>query len=84
MAIPKPYTGNFDTLSRAFNLGHAALMEVRERTTGATRYAVCAVGREGGQYTFTPFALMVDGNPFELFEPPAANGGFVAAETSGG
>lgn len=76
MAIPTNDRANFDMLSRAFDAGHVALMEVQRVEDGKTVAAVCAVGFEHGEYTFTPFAVMVQGNPFELFRPPAPDGGF--------
>lgn len=68
---------NFETLRRAFENGNVALLEVKRRSDGAEIAAVCAVAAEGEDYTLTPFATMVEGNPFDLFLPPSAEGGFV-------
>lgn len=61
---------NLNTLIRAAKAGHMAVMEVRERSTGATRAAICAVGFDGREYAMTPFALMLEGNPFDELDPP--------------
>lgn len=66
---------NFETLRRASSAGHLALMEATERATGARRTLVCAVNIEKApdnknRYQFIPLAVMVDGNPFELYDPP--------------
>lgn len=38
------------------------------------------MGRNGKEYLITPFATMVEGNPFELFDPPKLGGGFEGKE----
>ncbi len=68
---------NFETLRRAFENGRVALLEVKRPSDGAEIAVVCAVGVEGEEYTLTPFATMVEGNPFDLFLPPSSEGGFV-------
>jgi hypothetical protein len=68
---------NFETLRRAIENGQVALLEVKRRSDGAEIAAVCAVDVAGAEYTLTPFATMVEGNPFDLFLPPSAEGGFV-------
>lgn len=67
---------NFDTLARAFANGDSALVEVQRVADGAIVSAICAVGREGELWTITPFATMIEGDPFDLFRPPNPNGGF--------
>lgn len=67
---------NFETLAKAFSRNHAALVEVRRAADGAVVAAVCTVGREGRMFVITPFAVLVEGNPYELFDPPAPGGGF--------
>jgi len=56
MAIPDPVRTNFDTLLRAADDGNLALMECLDAATRETRYVLCAVGRDGGDYVFTPFS----------------------------
>ncbi|HMS56826.1 MAG TPA: DUF6117 family protein [Fimbriimonadaceae bacterium] len=67
---------NFNTLCRAFGRGHVALLEVQRRADEAVVAAICAVARNGDEFLFTPFAILVEGNPFELFNPPVPEGGF--------
>lgn len=70
MAIPDTYRRNFQTLLRAAEHGNLALMECADAATGEPRYVICAVGREGSDYLFTPFGHLHDGNPFEAYVPP--------------
>ncbi len=67
---------NFETLRSAFEKGHDALVEVKRRSDGAEVAALSAVGRDAEEFTLTPFAIMVEGNPFDLFSPPLPGGGF--------
>ena len=68
---PQGHAPNLDTIVRAAMNDHLALLEVRDRSTGTIRTALVAVNREAnGDYSFVPFALMIDGNPFELLDPP--------------
>ena len=41
---------------------------------------VCAVGRDGDDFVFTPFGHLAPGNPFEAYLPPAEGGGFASGE----
>lgn len=71
MAIPEHHKENFKTLTRAFEAGRAAIMECTRKSDGKVVALLCAVGTdEEGLYAFTPLAEMMDGNPFELYEPP--------------
>ena len=72
MSIPEYACANFQTLLRAANDGNLALMECTDAITGERRYVVCAVGREGTDFLFTPFGHLADGNPFDAYVPPAA------------
>lgn len=71
MSIPDYISKNFDTLLRAASDGNLALVECTDAITGEPRYAICAVGREGTDYLFTPFGQLVDGNPYDAYLPPA-------------
>lgn len=72
------HKGNFETLKRAFASGDIALMEVEIVATGERVAAICAVQRDGsGEFEFVPFAVMLNGNPYELLNPPKPEGGFV-------
>ncbi len=68
--IPDQARANFQTLLRAAESGHLALMECTDATTGEPRYVICAVGRDGGDYMFTPFGHLADGNPYDAYLPP--------------
>jgi hypothetical protein len=68
--IPQPYQDNFTTLHRAFDAGHACLLECHEQVTGKPAYVICTVNRRGEDFELVPFAQFFDGNPYEKFSPP--------------
>lgn len=70
MAIPDYARANFNTLLRAAGDGNLALMECADAVTGEKRYVIAAVGRDGGDYVFTPFGHLADGNPYDAYLPP--------------
>ena len=70
MAIPDHARANFETLLQAAQAGDLALMECTEVASGETRYVLCAVGRDAGDYLMTPFGHLA-GNPYEAYIPPA-------------
>lgn len=63
MAIPEHARTNFQTLVRAAKADDLALMECLDAATGEPRYVLCAVGRDGSDYLFTPFGHLAPGNP---------------------
>ena len=69
--IPDHARTNFQTMLRAAENGDLALMECSDAATGEPRYVICAVGRDGGDYVFTPFGHLADDNPYEAYLPPA-------------
>ena len=71
MSIPNHARTNFDTLLRAASDGNLALMECTDAVTGEPRYVICAVSREGTDYTFTPFGHLADRDPYDAYLPPA-------------
>ena len=71
VSIPDHISTNFDTLLRAASNGNLALMECIGAITGEPRYVICAVGREGTDYLFTPFGHLADGNPYDAYLLPA-------------
>jgi hypothetical protein len=71
MTIPDHARANFETLLRAAADGNLALMECADALTGETRYVICAVGRDGAEFVFTPCGHLVDGNPFDAYLPPS-------------
>ncbi len=73
MSIPTHARANFQTLLRAATSGDLALMECTDVATGEPRYVICAVGRDGDKFVFTPFGHLADGNPFEIYSSPEAS-----------
>jgi hypothetical protein len=71
MAIPDHHRANFQTLLDAAMDDNLALMECLDAVSGEPRYVVCAVGRSGEEYLFTPFGHLHDGDPFAAYVPPA-------------
>jgi Family of unknown function (DUF6117) len=71
MSIPDHISPNFHALLRAASDGNLATMECTDAVTGEPRYVICAVGREGTDYLFTPFGHFADGNPYDAYLPPA-------------
>lgn len=70
MSIPDHVRANFQTLLRAAADDNLALLECTDAATGAPRYVVCAVGRNGDEFLFTPFGHLAQGNPYEAYVPP--------------
>ena len=71
MTIPDHARANFNTLLQAAANGNLALMECGDAATGEPRYVICAVGRAGTDFVFTPFGHLADGNPFDAYLPPS-------------
>lgn len=70
---------NFKTLCSAFETQHACLMECKRKSDGKIVNLICAINVEDEEYMVVPFAEMIDlndGNPFEMYCPPAEGGGF--------
>lgn len=70
MSIPDHARANFQTLLRAAADGNLALLECTDAATRAPRYVVCAVGRDGEEFLFTPFGHLAEGNPYDAYLPP--------------
>jgi len=70
MKIAEHNRANFETLLKAFENGDIALLDVEDKATGESKAAIVAIGKDGEDFTFTPLAIMIEGNPFELFNPP--------------
>jgi hypothetical protein len=71
MSIPDHARANFETLLRAAADSNLALMECKDAVTSEPRYVICAVGRDGTDFVFTPFGHLADGNPFDAYQPPS-------------
>lgn len=74
--IPENSKANFETLIAATNAEQLALLECQEKATGKVVNAICAINFADGEYAFVPLAIMIDGNPYELLNPPKPGGGF--------
>ena len=62
---------NFSTLRAASEHGDLALVSAIRKSDQANVALVCAMSTNGdGTITPVPLAVMVEGNPFELFEDP--------------
>lgn len=69
--IPPGHRANFQTMLRAANAGHLALVSCIEKASQKPVMAVCAMQEnDDGTITPLPFARLFDGNPFELLEDP--------------
>ena len=81
MSLPIGHRRNFDTLRDAFLTGDAALMECQLTATGEAVAVLCATNRlaDGGT-EFVPFAMLFNGNPYEIVNPPNPAGGFSTPE----
>ena len=71
MSIPDHTRANFQTLLRAAADSNLALIECSDAVAGEPRYVICAVGRDGTDFLFTPFGHLADGNPFDASLPPS-------------
>lgn len=82
MNVVQQHRPNFDTLQSAFQNGDVALLECQLKTTGESVAVIVAVNRDGEEFGFAPFAMMFNGNPYEMLNPPDPDGGFHDAEPS--
>jgi Family of unknown function (DUF6117) len=78
MAIPDPIKTNFHTLEKAFKNGDIALLECRDRNTGESAYAICAINilrraaREP-EIEMVPLGLMFSSDPYEALIPASVS-----------
>lgn len=61
---------NFQTLICADTNGDLALLSAVRKFDGKPVALVCAVNRVDGNTSFSPLAVMIEGNPFQDFEDP--------------
>ena len=74
---------NFDTLRLAFRAGRVAMLECRERSTGNVVALVVGLNREpNGDTSFVPLARMLEGNPYEQYDPADPDGGFHSTDAA--
>jgi hypothetical protein len=70
-ALLPGYRENFNTMLRAAGREDLALVSAIRKADQVPVALVCAMQRnEDDTITPVPFAVMVEGNPFELFEDP--------------
>lgn len=79
-AVAKPakaHQKNLDTIIAAAKDGDLALVECQLKSTGEVVAVLTAISFDGKEYTMSPFAVMLNGNPYEMLNPPDPNGGFI-------
>lgn len=77
MALDERIKVNFETLCRAFRNRDAGIMECKRVSDGRIVALLVAVQTlADGTVSYVPFAEMIDGNPYEQYCPPLAEGGF--------
>jgi hypothetical protein len=70
--IPEYVKKNFETLLRAFDDGTICLVSAVRKADSAPVVLLCAMGYDEKDFYPTPFAVMMEGNPYELFYDPTA------------
>lgn len=71
------YKVNFETLKRAFDHRHVALVECLDQRTGCKVAAICAVNEDDqGMVDLVPFARMHAIEDLNALQPPMPGGGF--------
>jgi len=81
MALAKGHKQNFNTLVNAFHAGDVALMECQLSATGEKVAVICAANHlPKGDIHFVPFAMLFNGDPYRMINPPKAEGGFHSQE----
>lgn len=71
LALRRGDKANFRTLLKAAKADDVCLLSTIRKEDRAKVALVCAVNRDpsfGGE--FVPLAVMIEGNPYDLFEPP--------------
>jgi hypothetical protein len=72
--IADGHEANFKTLERAIKSGDAVLMDCFDTRLNKSVATICTLHLDDyGKYTFTPFAILVDGNPFTYLQLPSPN-----------
>lgn len=78
MALATGHKSNFETLQEACFNGDIALMECQLAASGEAVAVICAANRlADGEIEFVPLASLFNGDPYELLNPPAPDGGFI-------
>lgn len=66
----KAHAENLNTLTQIFGDSAVCLLEVTLKATGERVAAICGTTESEGQNDLVPFAIMLNGNPYELLDPP--------------
>jgi hypothetical protein len=66
------YVANFTTLRKACMNGDLALVSAIRKSDQAGVALICAMNRDGEEICPAPLAVMIEGNPYDLFEDPSA------------
>ena len=75
MPLSSGHKTNFETLQVAFSNGDVALMECQLAATDEKVAVVCAANPlPSGEIAFVPFAMLFNGNPYDLLIPPTQSG----------
>jgi|WetSurMetagenome_2_1015567.scaffolds.fasta_scaffold172087_5 hypothetical protein len=69
--IVQDHKKNFETLRKAFASNQVCLMDCTLNATGEHVAVICAVNLVSGEYQMVPFAMFLNGNPYELLTPPS-------------
>jgi len=70
LTIVQRHKDNFDTLGDAFRDGNVALLECTLLSTGEKVAVIVATWEDAkGTVNCTPFAMFLNGNPFEMLQP---------------
>jgi hypothetical protein len=68
--IPVGDRHNFQTLQNAHDNGELALVSAIRKSDGKQVSLVCAMQMGAESIVPVPVAVMIEGNPYELFEDP--------------
>lgn len=72
--IPPGAEANYATLRRASANGDLAAVSAIRKADGARVTLLCAMEADGEGWKGKPLAVMIEGDPFELFEDPFPGG----------
>ena len=71
VVLTKGHRTNFDMMSTAANAGDLGLVSSRRVADGQDVALVCAIQiDEDGSIMLIPFAEMINGDPFEIYQDP--------------
>ena len=70
-ALLPGYRKNFNTMLRAAKADDLCLMSAIRNSDGAPVALICAAQRNDDKsISLIPFAVMIEGNPYDLYTPP--------------